>query len=236
MTPTTHTLADGRRAFAAIFELIPDLTAEVHRWGATDDGVLIDFTLSGTVARHADLLGRGRPLRDRRGRPRHRARLLLRRPAGGGAAPPARLARVRAQPPAALSAERPYAAGFPAQAAEPAEVAVAAAEDQAVLDRQCGEVRIGHEAVRALLVQQLAKDPGVLRGGGRHPRPRQLEPGLDLRAPSCSEAASNSLGLETIRMNASRLGQGRPTREEPFRRSSSERLASPCWAVSGALA
>ena len=47
MTPVTDTLADGERAFAGIFELIPDLTAEVHGWGATGSGVLIDFTLSG---------------------------------------------------------------------------------------------------------------------------------------------------------------------------------------------
>jgi SnoaL-like domain len=49
MTPVTHTLADGERAFSAIFDLIPDLTAEVHDWGATDSGVLIDFTLSGSA-------------------------------------------------------------------------------------------------------------------------------------------------------------------------------------------
>lgn len=49
MTPTTHTLEDGKRTFADLFELIPDLTAEVRRWGATDDGVLIEFTLSGTA-------------------------------------------------------------------------------------------------------------------------------------------------------------------------------------------
>jgi hypothetical protein len=49
MTPTTHTLADGKRAFAAILELIPDLTAEVHSWGPIEDGVLIEFTLSGTA-------------------------------------------------------------------------------------------------------------------------------------------------------------------------------------------
>lgn len=47
MTPTTHTLAEGKSAFAAILELVPDLSAEVHRWGATEDGVLIEFTLSG---------------------------------------------------------------------------------------------------------------------------------------------------------------------------------------------
>jgi hypothetical protein len=49
MTPNTETLADGQRVFAGLFELIPDLTGEMHRWGATDDGVLIEFTLSGTV-------------------------------------------------------------------------------------------------------------------------------------------------------------------------------------------
>ncbi len=49
MTPTTTTLAEGRRAFASLLEQIPDLTGEVHRWGATADGVLIEFTLAGTA-------------------------------------------------------------------------------------------------------------------------------------------------------------------------------------------
>jgi len=49
MTPLTETLEEGRRAFASLFELIPDLSGEVHRWGATADGVLIEFTLSGTA-------------------------------------------------------------------------------------------------------------------------------------------------------------------------------------------
>lgn len=49
MTPTTNTLAEGRAAFAELLGLIPDLTGEVHRWGATADGVLIEFTLSGTA-------------------------------------------------------------------------------------------------------------------------------------------------------------------------------------------
>jgi hypothetical protein len=49
MTPVTHTLAEGQRAFAGLFELVTGLTAEVHRWGATADGVLIEFTLSGTA-------------------------------------------------------------------------------------------------------------------------------------------------------------------------------------------
>jgi hypothetical protein len=49
MVPTTHTLAEGKQAFADLFELIPDMTAEVHRWGATVDGVLIEFTASGTA-------------------------------------------------------------------------------------------------------------------------------------------------------------------------------------------
>jgi len=49
MLPVTHTLAAGQQAFADLLELIPDLTGEVHRWGATEDGVLIEFTLSGNT-------------------------------------------------------------------------------------------------------------------------------------------------------------------------------------------
>jgi SnoaL-like domain len=49
MMPATQGLEAGQRTFAELFELIADLTAEVHRWGATDDGVLIEFTLSGAV-------------------------------------------------------------------------------------------------------------------------------------------------------------------------------------------
>src|SRR3979409_1663572 len=49
MTPTVGTLAEGKRAFAELFELIPDLTAKVHRWAGTADGVLIEFTLSGSA-------------------------------------------------------------------------------------------------------------------------------------------------------------------------------------------
>ncbi|HEY2631992.1 MAG TPA: nuclear transport factor 2 family protein [Solirubrobacteraceae bacterium] len=49
MVPTTYGLEAGRRSFAELFELIPDMTAEVHRWGATSDGVLIEFTVRGTT-------------------------------------------------------------------------------------------------------------------------------------------------------------------------------------------
>lgn len=49
MMPEMRTLAEGQRAFAGLFELIPDIRGEVHRWGATEDGVLIEFTLSGTT-------------------------------------------------------------------------------------------------------------------------------------------------------------------------------------------
>lgn len=47
MTPVTEGLEAGKRAFAEVFELIEGMTAEVHRWGATADGVLIEFTVSG---------------------------------------------------------------------------------------------------------------------------------------------------------------------------------------------
>jgi SnoaL-like domain len=49
MTPTTEGLPAAERAFAALLETIPDLTAEVHRWGETADGVLVEFTLSGSA-------------------------------------------------------------------------------------------------------------------------------------------------------------------------------------------
>ncbi|HEY2334673.1 MAG TPA: nuclear transport factor 2 family protein [Solirubrobacterales bacterium] len=49
MMPVTHTLGEGQRAFAELFELISGMTAEVHRWGATPDGVLIEFTISGVA-------------------------------------------------------------------------------------------------------------------------------------------------------------------------------------------
>jgi hypothetical protein len=49
MIPTTYGLEAGKRAFADLFELIPDMTAEVHRWGATSDGVLVEFTVRGSA-------------------------------------------------------------------------------------------------------------------------------------------------------------------------------------------
>jgi hypothetical protein len=50
MVPTTQGLEDGRRAFADLFALIHDMSVEVHRWGATIDGVLIEFTVRGNAA------------------------------------------------------------------------------------------------------------------------------------------------------------------------------------------
>lgn len=50
MTPATGGLAAGKRWFATILDLIPDLTAEVHAWGETEYGLLIEFTLAGTAA------------------------------------------------------------------------------------------------------------------------------------------------------------------------------------------
>jgi hypothetical protein len=50
MTPTTHTLAEGERVFSNLLRLIPDATAEVHEWGATEAGILIHFTVAGTVS------------------------------------------------------------------------------------------------------------------------------------------------------------------------------------------
>ncbi len=49
MARTVESLAEGKQAFAELFEAMPGMTATVHRWGATADGVLIEFTLSGTA-------------------------------------------------------------------------------------------------------------------------------------------------------------------------------------------
>jgi hypothetical protein len=49
MTPDSTTLEGARRSFAEIFELMTDLTGEVRRWGPTEDGVLIELTLSGAI-------------------------------------------------------------------------------------------------------------------------------------------------------------------------------------------
>lgn len=49
MVRTTVGLEAGKQAFADLFELIDDMTVEVHRWGTTSDGVLIEFTVRGTT-------------------------------------------------------------------------------------------------------------------------------------------------------------------------------------------
>jgi hypothetical protein len=49
LAPTTVGREAGKRAFADLFEAIEDMTAEVRRWGATSDGVLIEVTVRGTA-------------------------------------------------------------------------------------------------------------------------------------------------------------------------------------------
>ena len=49
LTPTTEGLEDGGQTIAGLLELIPDLTAQVHRWGPHPDGCFIEFTLRGTL-------------------------------------------------------------------------------------------------------------------------------------------------------------------------------------------
>lgn len=49
MVPTTSGLEAAKRSFSEVFELVSGMTAEVHRWGATSDGVLIEFTVRGTA-------------------------------------------------------------------------------------------------------------------------------------------------------------------------------------------
>lgn len=49
MIPVTRDLDAGKAAFGRLLRLLPDLTGTVGRWGETKDGVLIEFTLSGTA-------------------------------------------------------------------------------------------------------------------------------------------------------------------------------------------
>lgn len=51
IAPTTHSLSEAKKVFATLLRALPDITGVVHRWGETEDGVLIEFTLSATAGR-----------------------------------------------------------------------------------------------------------------------------------------------------------------------------------------
>ena len=53
LMPTTRGLAHFRAGFERLFAAIPDMRGEVIRWGPTDDGVLIELTLRGTLGGRA---------------------------------------------------------------------------------------------------------------------------------------------------------------------------------------
>jgi limonene-1,2-epoxide hydrolase len=48
LLPNVRGKAGCRAAFARLFALVPDLHAVVHRWGASDDAIFVEFTLRGT--------------------------------------------------------------------------------------------------------------------------------------------------------------------------------------------
>jgi ketosteroid isomerase-like protein len=54
VAPRTRGTRALRQLFGPLFRAVPDLTGEVQRWGATDDGVFIELTLRGSLG--------GRPL------------------------------------------------------------------------------------------------------------------------------------------------------------------------------
>ena len=54
LSPPAHGYAGMERQFRALFRAVPDLRAEVHDWGETVQGALIQLTLYGTFG--------GRPL------------------------------------------------------------------------------------------------------------------------------------------------------------------------------
>ena len=50
LLPPARGLHGFRAQFDRLFGAVPDLTGEVHAWGPTADGVLIDMTFHGTLA------------------------------------------------------------------------------------------------------------------------------------------------------------------------------------------
>ena len=54
LSPPARGVGGMRRLFAPLFAAIPDLRGEVRRWGPTEDGLIIELTLRGTLG--------GRPL------------------------------------------------------------------------------------------------------------------------------------------------------------------------------
>ena len=49
LLPPARGLPGFRAQFERLFRAVPDLTGEVHAWGPTADGVLIDMTFHGTL-------------------------------------------------------------------------------------------------------------------------------------------------------------------------------------------
>ena len=49
----THGVREARTAFERTFELLPDLTARVHRWSARDDALFLEMEFSATIGRRA---------------------------------------------------------------------------------------------------------------------------------------------------------------------------------------
>jgi ketosteroid isomerase-like protein len=50
-SPTIRGREQASALWTALFRALPDLRGEVHRWTPTEDGVVIELTLSATVAR-----------------------------------------------------------------------------------------------------------------------------------------------------------------------------------------
>src|SRR5262245_6894640 len=53
LTPVRRGPRGLRQVFTPLFRIMPDLRGEVVRWGATDDGVLIELALRGTLSGRA---------------------------------------------------------------------------------------------------------------------------------------------------------------------------------------
>ena len=49
LSPPAHGIEGMRKLFGPLFTAMPDLRGEVLRWGPTDDGLIIELTLRGTL-------------------------------------------------------------------------------------------------------------------------------------------------------------------------------------------
>lgn len=118
---------------------------------------------------------------------------------------------------------------LPAQAGEAREIAVGRAEYESMLDRERGQVRVGHQiGATGRTRQQRSEQGAVTLGRGGYPDRFAIQPGLDLTPGRVDRKwpRMNARVGSDARTKARRLGQGSPTGALPFSRASSHARAA----------